>query len=216
MAGSTGDTAYGSLGVQMSGPSGVAARWSVIGGSTGEGCQISVLGTAGRAMIQEQAAENPWTMTAGTGGNPELQTFSDWNPAVEALSSLHRAIRGQHVDADWVDAARAVELAETIDRSLQKGRTIELYYEDYTEAGTFKGTMASLGCGLLLLGLFLMGAVGIIEQIFGVASTRFWPYLLAGLLGGFLLLQLLLFVSPRREPAAVAETLSDLGPNSKR
>ncbi len=216
MAGGTGDTDYSSLGVQMSGPSGVAARWSVISGPMGGGCQISVLGTAGRAMIHEQAPGQPWTMAVDTGSNPEVQTFSDWNPAVEALSSLDRAIRGQHAEADWVDAARAVELAETIDRSLQKGRTIELYYEDYTEAGTFKGTMASLGCGLLLLGLFLMGAVGIAEQIFGVASTRFWPYLLAGLLGGFLLLQFLLFVSRRREPVARAETPSDFEPPTTR
>ena len=211
MAGGTGDSAYGTLGVQMSGPLGIAARWSVIGGPH-EGFQISALGTTGKAVIQEHVVGQPWIMAVSSDSQPEVQTSTPYNPAIEALCSLHCAIRGKHAKADWVDASRAVELAETIDRSLQKGRTIELYYEDYSEAGTFKGTMASLGCGLLLLGLFLMGAVGIAEQIFGVASTRFWPYLLASLLGGFLLLQFLLFVSRRREPAARAETLSDIEP----
>ena len=70
-----------------------------------------------------------------------------------------------------------------------------MYYEDYTEEGTFKGTMTSLGCGLLLLGMFLMGAVAIAEQM-GVPYVRHWPYALVGILGIFLLLQLLMLVFP--------------------
>ena len=53
--------------------------------------------------------------------------------------------------------------------------------------------MTSVGCGLLLLGLCLLGAVAIAEQI-GVPFLRGWPYLLVGGLGVFLLLQLLLLV----------------------
>jgi myo-inositol 2-dehydrogenase/D-chiro-inositol 1-dehydrogenase len=79
---------------------------------------------------------------------------------------------------------------------LRKGRTIELYFEEYTEESTFKGTMASIGCGLLLLGMFVMGAVAIAEQI-GVPYTRLWPYVLAGVLGVFLILQLLMLVFRR-------------------
>ena len=87
----------------------------------------------------------------------------------------------------------AIELAETIERSLKKSRTIELYYEDYTEQGTFKGTMASVGCGLLILGLMLMGLVAMGDHV-GLPYTKYWPYLLAGCLGIFLLAQLLMLV----------------------
>jgi predicted dehydrogenase len=230
MAGSTADAAYGSLGVQMSGPSGVAARWSVVGGKVADGCDITLLGSGGQAATHEPRPGQPWTYQVIRDNEKEVvarqhaenealagqsRAIADWDPAAEALSALARAIRGQAAEPDWVDAARAVELAETIDRSLHKGRTIELYNEDFSETGTFKGTMASLGCGLLLLGLFLMGAVGIAEQVLGVESTRFWPYLLAGLLGVFLLLQLLLLVSRRQDAPPAAETAANRKPDAR-
>ena len=55
-------------------------------------------------------------------------------PAPEALPA-----------ATWADAARAVELADTVPRSLAKGRAIDLHQEEFSELGTFRGTMASLG-----------------------------------------------------------------------
>ena len=103
--------------------------------------------------------------------------------------------------------SRSVELAETIDRSLKKSRTIELYYEDYTEEGTFKGTMTSLGCGLLLLGMFLLAVVGIAEQM-GVPFLCGWPYLLLGAMGIFLAMQVLLLVSRKRVITPRDELLS--------
>lgn len=60
--------------------------------------------------------------------------------------------------------------------------------------------MASLGCGLLLLALLLMGAVAIAEQL-GIPYVNHWPYLLAGTLGIFLVLQLLTLVFRKPEPA---------------
>ena len=124
--------------------------------------------------------------------------FEPWSPATAALEQLADALQGEPVEPNWVDACRSIELAETIDRSLHRQRTIELHYEDYTEAGTFKGIMASLGCGLLLLGLFIVVAVGIAEQM-GVPFLRYWPQVLAGLLGLFLVLQLLVLASRPKE-----------------
>lgn len=97
---------------------------------------------------------------------------------------------------DWVDASRAIELSETIDRSLAKGRTIELYYEDYTEQGTFKGTMASVGCGLLMLTLGLLVFVALAEQM-GLPFLKYWPHVVVGGLAVFLLAQLLMLVFRR-------------------
>ena len=198
MAGGDGESAYGSRGVQMSGPSGVAARWSVVP-SPAEGAQITLVGSAGKATVEMRPEGEPWTVELTAGGQSSSQPCESWDPAAAALAELAGAIRGEPAEPDWVDAARSVELAETIARSLHKGRTIELYYEDYTEEGTFKGTMTSVGCGLLLLGLAVVGIVAIAEQI-GVPHMSGWPYVLVGVMGVFLALQLLMFAS--RKPAA--------------
>jgi predicted dehydrogenase len=193
MAG-TGDAGgYAGLGVQMSGPSGVVARWSVDPIQAPRGAQLAVLGTRGKVMVEMREADEPWTMGLTVGGETTLESFPDFDPGLAVLDQLARALEGAVHEPDWIDAARSVELAETIDRSLEKGRTIELYYEDYTEQGTFKGTMTSIGCGLLILTLFLLGAVAIADHV-GLPYARAWPYVLLGGLGVFLLLQLLMLV----------------------
>ena len=204
------DAGYGSLGVHMSGPEGVVARWSVVPSRTEERAQITLLGASGKAVVESFEGAEPWTMTVSTDGPAQTRQFAVWNPAAASLDELARALAGEQPVPDWVDAARSVELAETIDRSLRKGRTIELYFEEYTEESTFKGTMASIGCGLLLLGMFVMGAVAIAEQI-GVPYTRLWPYVLAGVLGIFLVLQLLMLVFRRGDASPQDEAAGPHG-----
>ncbi len=121
-------------------------------------------------------------------------------PAV-ALEKLAAARAGQEVDPTWAEAARTVELAETIDTSLARGRTIDLHREEFTDIGTFKGTMASLGCGLLMAGLALVVFVAMVRVLAVQAGWNgvvqildFWPYLLLAVLGIFLVLQLLVLI----------------------
>jgi predicted dehydrogenase len=198
MASSQDDSAYGSLGVQMSGPGGAVARWSVDPTPSALGGHVSLLGPLGKAAVWLRPEGQGWTMELTVGGQTQAERYDVWNPAAAALDELAAAMEGQPVEPDWVDAARSVELAETIDRSLHKGRTIELYYEDYTEQGTFKGTMTSLGCGLLLLGMVALGVVAIGEQM-GLPWLRGWPYALLAAFAAFLLLQLLMLVFRKPE-----------------
>ena len=88
-----------------------------------------------------------------------------------------------------------MELADTIERSLNKGRVVELHFEDYTEENTFKGTMTSLGCGVLLAGLVLMVVAAVAGRL-GVRAADYWPFFLLAALVAFLLMQLLRFVLP--------------------
>jgi hypothetical protein len=198
MASGPDDSAYGSLGVQMSGPAGIVARWSVDPTRNAHGALVSVLGSSGKAAVSIRPERQCWTMELTVGGQARTQHYEAWDPAAAALDELALAIEGQRVEPDWVDAARSVELAETIDRSLGKGRTIELYYEDYTEQATFKGTMTSVGCGLLLLLMLVLGVVAIGEQM-GLPWLRGWPYAVLGVFAAFLLLQLLMLVSRKAE-----------------
>jgi myo-inositol 2-dehydrogenase/D-chiro-inositol 1-dehydrogenase len=98
----------------------------------------------------------------------------------------------------WLDACRSVELAETIARSLKRGRTIELHYEDFSEQSTFKGMMTSLGCGLLVAALFIMLLAAVGGRL-GLPFARHWVTLLLLLLGSFLALQALRLVFPRQD-----------------
>ncbi len=81
---------------------------------------------------------------------------------------------------------------------------IELYYEDYTEDATFKGMMASLGCGLLLMTLMLLVLVGVLEQL-KIPGIGVWRYALVGVLGVFLALQFLLLTSKKKGDAGDAK-----------
>jgi predicted dehydrogenase len=211
MAGAQQSGDYAGLGVQMTGPTGIAARWTVEPLHAEPGGQFSVLGSHGKATIEIRPDESAWSLELTIGVQVDRQTFGDWKAAEDALAQLALAMQGAPVEPDWVDAARAVELAETIERSLQKSRTIDLYYEEYTEQSTFKGLMASVGCGLLIVGLLVMGVVAI-GDLMGLPVRKSWAYLLAGGLGFFLLLQLLMLVfhgdSPRGKdrPAQPTDT----------
>lgn len=213
-AGTTGDQAYSNLGVQMSGTSGIATRWSVVPGTGGSG-RLSVHGPGGRAVVHLAPGEDSWTFELQTSDGQTTEKFEDWNSADTMLACLAAAIDGGSAEPTLLEGARSLELAETIDRSLHKGRTIDLYYEEYSEEGTFKGTMASVGCGLLLIALFVLGAVAIVEQM-GVQQVRVWPYVLLGTLGLFLLMQLLVLVFGRRREAAPSSTGGTDGPASGR
>jgi predicted dehydrogenase len=203
MAGAQQTENYAGLGVQMTGPAGVSARWSLEPLHGEPGALLSVLGANGKATIEMRHGAAPWALELTAHGKTDRQEFPDWDPPAEALDQLASALQGGRVEPDWVDAARAVELAETIERSLRKSRTIDLYYEDYTEQSTFKGLMASMGCGLLIFGLLVMGAVAI-GDLMGLPAQKSWAYLLAGGMGIFLLLQLLMLVF-QREPQGQKE-----------
>jgi myo-inositol 2-dehydrogenase/D-chiro-inositol 1-dehydrogenase len=201
--GSPGEAAaYANLGVQMSGPGPVVVRWSVGPAENAPQGRLTLAGLRGKAILHIPADESPadpWRLERRVEGHEETEAFLKWNTPQAALDELASVIAGKPTEAAWLDAARAVELAEAIDRSLAKGRTIELHNEEFTDVGTFKGVMTSLGCGLLVAGLFAMLAVGLIEFIARkqgamilADALRFWPYCLAGFLVLFLLLQLVL------------------------
>ena len=55
-----------------------------------------------------------------------------------------------------LDGTRAMELAEATARSLRRGRTVDLHYEEVSEEATFKSVMTSTGCVVLLIALFIL------------------------------------------------------------
>lgn len=197
LGGSSLDNPYSSLGVQMTGPSGIVARWAVGPIETKAGAKLSLVGAEGKATLTMPGDGGQWKLTRSTGGAPEVREFPAWDPARAALNAAATANSGGPRSPDWVDAAHSIELTEAIERSLKKNRNIELHFEDYTEEGTFKGTMSSLGCGLLMLGLMVIFGVAVFDNFRDPKAgrqTAIWPYVLAGVMILFLLLQSLSLV----------------------
>ncbi len=199
-------SAYANLGVQMSGPGPIVVRWSVIPIEDTPRGTLTLVGAQGKAVLQMPEGD-AWRLEIRGDGKVESESFLKWDPAAAALDELAAAAVGESPSPAWPEAARSIELAEAVDRSLVKGRTVELHQEEFTDVGTFKGTMTSLGCGLLLAGLFAIFGVAITELVARKAgfikladALRFWPYWLVGFLGAFLLLQLVVKLSAAPPP----------------
>ncbi len=91
-----------------------------------------------------------------------------------------------------------MEIVDAIELSLQKGRTIEVYPQQLTEQLAFRGTMAAFGCGLLLLGLFVLAVAGILGDALNVPLMHYWPWALLAVLAIFLLLQTVPWLAEKR------------------
>ena len=149
--------ALANLSVAVSGEREVVARWSVgPPASAVESGRLILIGQRGRATLHMPRGGS-WSLELGgaaTNGRGSHPSHSD--PKI-ALGELQEAIAGRFASGDaWLAACRDQEAAEAIDRSLARGRTIELFGEEHTEEESFKGIMAMGGC------LLLLGALGVV------------------------------------------------------
>jgi hypothetical protein len=194
---------YGTLNVQMASLSTVLVRWSVMAGAT-ENTRFTFLGMRGKAILEEPRG-GAWRLEHHHDDQAGTEDFADWKAATAALPHLlerltapcgedgDRSQSRDNFEPDWLGACRTMELADAVQHSLERGRTIELHYEAPSEHATFKGVMSGVGCLLLLAGLLVL-VVATTAVNAGVPLARHWPYLLVAVLGVFLLLQSLKLV----------------------
>lgn len=191
-------TNYGALSVQMSGPSGVLVRWSVAPAGGRESARFHFIGSRGKAVLDAPAGE-PWRLEVQQDADRASQTFDPPDIAAGILDRLNEARDGDvPEELDWLSASRTMELADAVEHSIQRGRSVDLHYETPTEHATFKGLMSGVGCFLLLAGLVVL-VVATTAVHAGVPLADYWPYLLLAVLAVFLLLQLLGFVFPSND-----------------
>jgi len=205
------ESAWSTLAVGLSVAGRPTVRWQVVR-SDAPGLSITAVAADGTARVvatgDSASGEPPrWSWD----GDGVTDTAAPRDGAETMLGVLRDAIARTPPTSDpppatWDDAARAVELSETVPRSLTRGRAIDLHQEEFTELGTFKGTMASLGCGIVLVALLVAVAAAVVGGIaretgweLGERIAGVWPLVVLAAMTLFLLLQLLpAIVSPSR------------------
>ncbi len=211
--GGTIDTAWPTLAVEFTGERQVPVRWSIARGEPTT-LTITLVHGGGSTTVMIPDGPDPWTWHDEPGGLARAAVSFDRNRVL--LAHLHR-MAGRPLDAadppvlppaEWSDAARAIELAETVPRSLLKGRGIDLHQEEFSEIGTFKGTMASLGCGIVILALLVLVLAALVGGIareagwaVGERIAGAWPVVVLVALVLFLALQVLPLIVGNGPPA---------------
>ncbi|MCA9207871.1 MAG: hypothetical protein KDA55_05925 [Planctomycetales bacterium] len=216
------------------------ARWSVAPTLDADEAVLTVWGSAGRARLTMSGSPDDWQLTipGEADSNPASRQASDAprrDDAAAAIDELALAIAGRRTRPEWNELCRTMEVMDAMPVALRRGRKIELYGEEPSESGTFKGIMSAGGCGILMI-VLLMFVVGSVIEGFRlpmrkseVAATiasqadtavadqsatprwplwlRLWPVYPLAL---FLVLQFLLIVSkkPKRNSASDSERAS--------
>lgn len=210
------------LGAQLSGPAAVRCQWSPQSPSPAAECEIVVGSESGQLRF---SCDDQGRYELLGGESPLLGQVSPQAAADVLLGQFVAAVAaaaaGQPAATDmasrWTAAIRSLELTEGLTRSLRRDRTIEIRDDTASEVGAFKGTMASLGCSLLIGGLVLMVLTAVVAGVadrFGFPRLAqlaggSWYWILIATMGGFLLLQLLRFVIPDETSESAGESTSE-------
>jgi myo-inositol 2-dehydrogenase/D-chiro-inositol 1-dehydrogenase len=152
--------------------------------------RLMLLGEHGSLSLDVQAHR----LTLTRRGAEEPIPLPPWDPH-EALmavlaSSMGRRDSGESPSPNLLDGTRAMELAEAANRSLRRGRTVELYYESISEESTFKSVMTSTGCLVFLASLFVL-PLAMVGAAIGLKWSLYIPYLIPPALILFVILQAL-------------------------
>jgi hypothetical protein len=192
------DAGYAALAVQLMGRRHCPVRWNVAPPAGDPGLELSLVGDQGREVARFDAGGRltaRWLETqsgrhmldAGGEAAPASSTWARFAAAVTATSELPAA----PCRSTWSSALHAMELADTIELSLRKHRMIDVHQQQLTEQLAFRGTMAAVGCAVLLVLPPLLLFAGWGAGLLGFSLASYWPHALLGLLTVFLLVQLL-------------------------
>ena len=176
---------YAGLSVQLLGKSQVPVRWSVGPVDQSTKPSLTFIGQQGRVRFEFNDI-----------GEFRLPAVVDHPSApLEAASTCIGAFltalgNSQAPRTTWSAALRAMELTDTIEISLRRGRMIDVHRQQLTEELSFRGTMSAVGCGALLVLPALLIFAGWVAELLGLQFDKnWWAYGLFALLAAFLLIQ---------------------------
>jgi hypothetical protein len=184
---SSSSSAYAALAVQLLGPANLPIRWTVEPSADQELLKIVLVCERGRVattMTSAGVSEGKHPSNSLTAESLAIHAFSD---AINGAASANSAGN----PCTWPTALHAMEIADSIEISLRRGRMIDIHSQQLTEHLAFKGMMSAAGCGVLLVVAPLMLVVGWIAGLLGVPLAAYWPHALLAMLAVFLGLQVL-------------------------
>ncbi|MCA9258803.1 MAG: hypothetical protein KDA61_06370, partial [Planctomycetales bacterium] len=190
---------YAGLAVQLTGRRGWPVRWNVAPPLDDATALELVLtcqqGRIGFTYGYDERLREVWRDAAG---KRSVEPLSERSPADDAWKAFAQSApsaggldSGPASSATWSHALHAMDLADAIEVSLRRGRMIDVHEQQLTEELAFKGTMAAVGCGLLVVTPPLMLGLGWIAGGLGLPVAAYWPHALLGILGAFLAFQTL-------------------------
>ncbi len=131
-------------------------------------------------------------------GRETTEEIPPWDARGAILSVLDDAVDERDRAPTLLDGTRDVEVAEATLRALRRGRTIDLHYEEISEAGSFKSVMTSTGC-LLLIGILVVLPIALAGPSLGFGWTVYIAWAIIPILVVWVVLQGLRFAI--RKPA---------------
>jgi hypothetical protein len=199
-----GDESFASFQVQMSTAVKASLRWSVRSSRGMASCfEMTLIGERGATTLRiedssyEQQTKCQFETTVeGQRDEQPLESYDPASTAIEMLAAaiVERSAARRPIWSTWESATRAMEVVDAVELSLEKGRTIDVYQQQLTERLAFRGTMAALGCGLLVVGFLAIVLVTLLGGAEGAVGRRLlpaWPLALLAVLALFLVLQVI-------------------------
>jgi hypothetical protein len=202
------DASYASLQIQMLATTAPSLRWSVGYATAGAAeLEMALHGERGIVVIRivDGMKDGPPIWQIETSDEQNIEAY---DVARATIRQLSKAVTDAHTHAGrnssstWDAATRSMEVVDAGDLSLQKGRTIEVFQQQLTERLAFRGTMAAMGCGLLLVAFMVLVAVGILGGVEGLGRRHIvnsWSLVLLAVLAFFLLLQAVPFLAGKKD-----------------
>jgi predicted dehydrogenase len=196
------DVSFASLQIQITTDGPASLRWSVGSRSAHGGVlEATLVGEHGTITFHARDSatnEHPeWQLITTTDGQRDEQIPEPFNAPQMAIEELAAAVAETSTNrrstaSTWGAATRAMEVVDAVNLSLEKGRSIDVFQQQLTEQLAFRGAMAALGCGLLLVGFVVILLITLLGGAEGAAGRRVlpsWPVALLCVLAFFLLLQ---------------------------
>jgi hypothetical protein len=206
------EASFASLQIQLAAANLTSVRWSV-GALTPNhsGLALTFLGELGTATLRvnssSQESTSTWRIELKGGEHQEAEQLENFDPAMAAIkrftSALDSPSSNSAGQSTWSVATRAMEVVDAVELSLQKGRTIEVFQQQLTERLAFRGTMAALGCGLLLIAFLAVVIIAIVGGAEGIVREKMlpsWPLILLSVLAFFLFLQAVPLLAQKSKP----------------
>ena len=183
---------YRGLSVQLLGESKTPVRWEVGPVEKSAWPRLQFIGQEGKLTWEFNEFGQAMQTEITRAGQSQTSPLEETSCPTQAVDRFVKALEvGNPAASTWPTALHAMELTDTIEISLRRGRMIEVHNQQLTEQLAFKGTMSAVGCGVLLVLPPLLLLCGWLAEKMGLPVADYWEHALLALLAVFLLLQFL-------------------------